>query len=275
MTLRAGVGLKAEHLQTILQTRPSVGFFEIHAENYLSAGGPPHRYLTAIREHYALSIHGVGLSIGAAQPLDTEHLARLEMLLSRYEPALFSEHLAWSTHGSAFLNDLLPVPYTDEALRRVTDHIDQIQERLSRPLLLENPARYLAFEESSYLETQFLTELVRRCGCALLLDINNVCVSATNLGYDPFDYINSLPAGCVRQIHLAGHECRRADLLIDTHDRAVAEPVWRLYAHALRVMGPLPTLIEWDANIPGWATLQLEAQRANVLMQEAGRAALA
>ena len=267
---RGGVGLKAEHYRTIVETLPDVGFFEVHAENYMGAGGPPHRYLSAIRERYPLSLHGVGLSIGADRRLDKDHLQRLNQLIRRYAPGLFSEHLAWSSHDSGFLNDLLPVPYTAETLARVVEHIDQVQNGLGRQMLLENPSTYLAFAESSYSEIDFIAEVVRRAGCGLLLDVNNVYVASTNQEWDPIAYIDAYPLMHVQEIHLAGYT-READdkgrrLLIDTHNRPVDEIVWDLYAHAIALMGPLPTLIEWDADVPAWSALKAEADRAEAIM---------
>jgi uncharacterized protein (UPF0276 family) len=267
---RAGVGLKAEHYRTIVETEPDIGFFEVHAENYMGAGGPPHRYLSAIRERYPLSLHGVGLSIGADRPLDRDHLQRLKDLIGRYAPGLFSEHLAWSTHDAGFLNDLLPVPYTAETLARVSEHIDEVQETLRRQILLENPSTYLAFAESTYSETDFIAEVVRQTGCGLLLDVNNVHVASTNQHWDPLAYIDGYPLAHVQEIHLAGH-AREADdkgrqLLIDTHDRPVDEIVWDLFAHAVNRIGPVPTLIEWDANVPVWPMLRAEADRAEAIM---------
>jgi uncharacterized protein (UPF0276 family) len=272
---RAGVGLKAEHYRTIVETLPDMGFFEVHAENYMGAGGPPHRYLTAVRERYPLSLHGVGLSVGADRPLSKDHLKRLKALIDRYAPALFSEHLAWSSHDAGFLNDLLPVPYTAETLGRVTDHIDEVQHVLGQQMLLENPSTYLGFAESTYSETDFIGEVVRRTGCGLLLDVNNVHVASTNQEWDPFAYIDSYPLAHVREIHLAGH-AREADendrpLLIDTHDRPVDDIVWDLYAHTIGRIGPVPTLIEWDANVPDWPTLAVEAKRAEALMSDIAR----
>jgi uncharacterized protein len=270
-----GVGLKAPHYGNILEHRPAIGFFEVHAENYMGAGGSPHRYLTAIREHYPVSVHGVGLSIGAARPLDRRHLRRLRELLDRYEPTLFSEHLAWSSHGSAFLDDLLPLPYTAETLRRVVRHIDQTQEALGRPLLLENPSTYVAFAESSYAEWDFIAEIVRRCGCALLLDVNNLHISCTNQRWDPQRYLAHYPLAQVREIHLAGHQRRRDDqgapLLIDTHDRPTSSSVWHLYEQVIARLGPIPTLIEWDANVPAWPVLAREARHAESLLRAADR----
>ena len=267
---RGGVGLKAEHYRTIIETQPDIGFFEVHAENYMGAGGPPHRYLSAIRERYPLSLHGVGLSIGADRPLDKDHLKRLNQLILRYRPGLFSEHLAWSSHDTGFLNDLLPVPYTVETLVRVVEHVDQVQNCLGRPMLLENPSTYIAFAESTYSEIDFIAEVVRRTGCGLLLDVNNVYVASTNQQWDPLAYIDAYPLAHVQEIHLAGHT-RDADtkgrpLLIDTHNRPVDDIVWNLYAHTVRRMGPLPTLIEWDADVPAWPMLQQEAERAEAIM---------
>ena len=267
---RAGVGLKAEHYKTILDTKPAIGFFEVHAENYMGAGGPPHRYLTEIRNRYPLSLHGVGLSIGADQQLDRDHLQRLRLLIERYQPGLFSEHLAWSTHDTAFFNDLLPVPYTASTLSRVADHIDEVQETLGRQMLLENPSTYLAFTESTYSEIDFIAEIVRRTGCGLLLDVNNVYVASINQQWDPVRYIEAYPLAHVQEIHLAGFTREVDDkgrpLLIDTHDRPVDEIVWDLFTYAIGRLGPIPTLIEWDAKLPAWTELQAEANRAEAIM---------
>jgi uncharacterized protein len=268
---RAGVGLRAEHYRTVLESRPDVGFFEVHPENYMGAGGPPHRFLSAIRESYPLSFHGVGLSIGADRPLDADHLERLRLLVDRYAPRFFSEHLAWSSHDCGFLNDLLPVPYTAQSLARVAEHIDQVQEVLGRQMLLENPSTYLAFEDSTYSETDFISAVVRRTGCGLLLDINNVFVASINLQWDPFAYIDEYPLAAVQEIHLAGHAQETDEngrpLLIDTHDRRVADIVWDLFARAIHKTGPIPTLIEWDLNIPDWSILHAEAARADRIIE--------
>lgn len=267
---RAGIGLKPEHYGIILETNPDIGFFEIHAENYMGAGGPPHRHLVEIRSRYPLSLHGVGLSIGADRPLDREHLKRLALLVERYTPSLFSEHLAWSTHESSFFNDLLPVPYTAESLNRVCDHIDEVQGTLARRMLLENPATYLAFAESTYSEIDFIAEIARRTGCGLLLDVNNVHVSSVNHGWDPKRYIESYPLTYVQEIHLGGHARETDDdgrpLLIDTHDRPVDEIVWALFAHTIERLGSTPTLIEWDARVPEWPELHAEAEQAEAIM---------
>lgn len=277
--VRAGVGLKPEHYRTILETKPGIGFFEVHAENYMGAGGPPHRYLTEIRERYPLSLHGVGLSIGADRPLDRNHLKRLKELVERYEPGLFSEHLAWSTHDTSYFDDLLPVPYTAESLTRVVSHIDEVQEALGRQMLLENPSTYLAFTESTYSEADFIAEIVRRSGCGLLLDVNNVHVASTNQQWDPIRYIDGYPLGSVQEIHLAGYTAEADEkgrpLLIDTHDRSVDGVVWDLYGHAIARLGPVPTVIEWDANVPAWPQLKAEAERADAIMFAARRRELA
>ncbi|MBS7538035.1 DUF692 domain-containing protein [Ancylobacter lacus] len=270
---RAGVGLKPQHYRAILDGAPPIGFFEVHAENYMGDGGPPLRYLAAIRERYPVSLHGVGLSIGADRPLDREHLARLKGLIARFEPGLFSEHLAWSTHETGFLNDLLPLPYTEAALARVCRHVDEVQDVLGRRMLLENPSTYVVFAESTIAEVDFLAEVVARTGCGLLLDVANVAVSATNHGYDPFAYLDAFPLAHVGEIHLAGAaetlDDNGAPLLIDAHDSPVAAQVWALYGHVVDRLGPVPTLIEWDNDVPEWPVLLGEAQRAQAVLSAA------
>ena len=268
---RAGTSLKAEHYETILAERPDCGWFEVHPENYMGAGGAPHHYLSRIRQDYPISLHGVGLSIGGARDLDQGHLDRLKSLVERYDPAQFSEHLAWSTHESGFMNDLLPLPLTEETLTSVCAHIDQLQEHIGRPILLENPATYVVFEESTYDEVDFIKSIGARTGCGLLLDVNNVYVSCTNHGRDPYDYLDAFPMAEVGEIHLAGHSEETDDagarLLIDSHDRPVIDKVWELYEHTLSRAGcRLPTLIEWDDDIPEWPVLLSEAARAEVLL---------
>ncbi len=218
-------------------------------------------------------MHGVGLSIGGEGRLDRDHLERLRKLVDWTKPASFSEHLAWSTHESAFLNDLLPLPYTADTLVRVADHIDELQTAIGRQMLLENPSSYLAFDESTYSETDFLKEIAKRTGCGLLLDVNNVFVSATNLGTDPISYINAFPIELVGEIHLGGHDEDEDDhgapLLIDSHGREVADPVWSLYEYTISKSGPMPTLIEWDNDVPEWPTLRAEADRADQVLSKA------
>lgn len=272
MPLRAGIGLKPEHFVEILTTRPDVGFFEIHAENYMVAGGALPHYLSRIREHYPLSVHGVGLSLGGEQPPSQQHLQRLATLLDRYQPTWFSEHLAWSSHAGHCLHDLLPLPYHAATLDRVCDHIGQVQDRLQRPLLLENPATYLEFAASEFSEPEFLRQIVQRTGCGLLLDVNNVYVSAINHGRDPYDYIRALQGLWIGEIHLAGFakdlDALGAPLLIDSHGAPVAEAVWQLYEFTLQQVGAVPTLIERDQAIPPLATLCAEAHQASLRLAE-------
>ena len=272
---RAGVGFKAEHFAGVLASEKLLGFVEVHAENYMGAGGRPHAQLTALRERYALSIHGVGLSIGSMQPLDRAHLARLKKLCGRYQPDSFSEHLAWSSHGEVFLNDLLPLPYTEETLARVVEHIDAVQAALNRQMLLENPSTYVAFAESSIPEHEFLDEIARRTGCGLLLDVNNVFVSARNHATSAAAYLDAFPLARVKEIHLGGHDAQSDDLgaplLIDAHGSPVADPVWALYESVIARAGPLPTLIEWDNDVPDWPVLAGEARAAQNILDRAAR----
>lgn len=276
LPMGAGLGLKPQHFAEILQLKPDIGFFEIHAENYFVAGGPFHHYLGQIREQYALSVHGVGLSIGGESPPDPAHLRKLRALLQRYEPESFSEHLAWSSHGGAFLNDLLPLPYTKDTLARVCEHIDRIQTFLARQILLENPATYVEFQQSSYREADFISEVILRSGCGLLLDVNNAYVSCTNHGRNAEQYIAALPLDAVAEIHLAGFtrdtDGAGAPLLIDSHGARVSDAVWRLYRATLSRCGPHPTLIEWDNQVPPFSALLDEAklvQDCLVQVQEA------
>lgn len=266
LPLKPGVGYKPQHFTAITETNHAVGWLEIHAENYMGDGGRPLAQLRALAERFPISVHGVGLSIGGENPLDTDHLARLKRLCDWLAPASFSEHLAWSTHDTGFLNDLLPLPYTNATLTRVCDHIDQVQNALARQMLLENPSSYLAFAQSTWDEPAFLAEIARRTGCGLLLDVNNVFVSATNLHFTPQDYIAAFPVEQVGEIHMAGHDEDTDDqgrpLLIDSHGRPVAEPVWALLEVTLARTGPKPVLIEWDNDVPDWPVLAQEADRA-------------
>ena len=269
---RCGLGLKPEHFRSILETPPDLGFFEIHAENYMVEGGPLHHYLGEIRSRYPLSIHGVGLSIGGEGGLDAAHLERLAALIDRYAPESFSEHLAWSAHAGVFLDDLLPLPYTRDSLNRVCAHVDHVQTRLGRRMLLENPATYVEFAASTFTEAEFIGEVVARTGCGLLLDVNNAYVSCVNHGRDPWAFIEALPLAATGQIHLAGF-ARDVDaagdpLLIDTHGAPVAQAVWALYRRVLERVGPMPTLIERDNDIPPLPVLLAEAWRAEGLLRE-------
>jgi len=273
----AGTSFKHEHLPAILAEGRQCCFFEVHAENYMGAGGPPHRALEAIRRDHPVSLHGVCMSIGGPQPLDKAHLARFRNLVARYEPALVSEHLAWSTHETIYFNDLLPLPYTEATLGRVCDHIDEMQEAIGRPLLLENPSTYLAFRESTMSETDFICAVAGRTGCGLLLDINNVFVSASNHGFSAREYLADFPLSRVGEIHLAGHAEQADDegdvLLIDSHDGPVADAVWKLFEIVIGQCGPIPTLVEWDSNIPDWPILKSEATAARAILDRGQTAA--
>ncbi|MDC0736773.1 DUF692 domain-containing protein [Cognatishimia sp. SS12] len=261
-----GVGYKPQHFSEIMEDAAPVAWLEIHAENYMGMGGRPLAQLRHLDEEFPISVHGVGLSIGGEGPLDPEHLARLKHLVDWLKPTVFSEHLAWSTHDGSYFNDLLPLPYTAATLTRVCDHIDALQNTIGRQMMLENPSSYLAFAESTWSEPDFLREVTRRSGCALLLDVNNVFVSATNLDYDPKAYIAEYPLEKVGEIHLGGHDEDEDDhgkpLLIDSHGAAVVDPVWALLDHTLALSGPKPILIEWDNDVPDWPILAAEARRA-------------
>lgn len=263
---RPGVGYKPQHFAAIQADPGPVGWLEIHAENYMGEGGRPLAQLRHLAERFPISVHGVGLSIGGEGPLDRDHLGRLKQLCAWLDPASFSEHLAWSTHDGIFLNDLLPLPYTPATLARVADHIDEVQQALGRRMLLENPSTYVAFAETEMAEVDFLAELARRTGCGLLLDVNNVYVSANNQIFDPVAYLDAFPLDLVGEIHLGGHGEDRDDLgrrlLIDSHGAEVVDPVWALYARVIDLAGAMPTLIEWDNDVPDWPVLAAEAGRA-------------
>jgi uncharacterized protein len=266
----AGTTFKHEHLPAILAEGKQSGFFEVHAENYMGGGGSPHRALESIRRDNPVSLHGVCMSIGGPQPLDKAHLERFRSLVQRYEPALVSEHLAWSTHETTYFNDLLPLPHTRATLARVCEHIDQVQETIRRPILLENPSTYVTFRESTMSETDFIRAIARRTGCGLLLDINNVFVSATNHGFSAQEYLSDFALSRVGEVHLAGHAEQTDDegdlLLIDSHDAPVADAVWKLFEIVVGRCGPVPALIEWDSNIPDWSILKAEAIAAQAIL---------
>lgn len=273
----AGVGFKPQHFNALRHDPGPVRWVEVHAENYMGDGGRPLAQLEALADRFALSVHGVGLSIGGEGPLDRSHLARLKRLNDRAQPSAFSEHLAWSTHDGAYLNDLLPLPYTDATLKRVADHIDELQNVLGRQILLENPSSYLLFDTSTLSETDFLAELVHRTNCGLLLDVNNVFVSSTNLQSSPQSYVDSFPLEAVGEIHVGGHETDRDDegapLLIDSHGNPVAKPVWALLEYTLARSGPKPVLVEWDNDVPDWPVLRAEAERVATALQQQSAAA--
>jgi uncharacterized protein len=270
LTNVAGTSFKPDHFEDILTDCSRPHWFEVHAENYMMAGGPRHRVLERIHDQFPVSLHGVGMSIGGPQPLDPAHVQRFAALVTRYEPAFVSEHLAWSTHGATYYNDLLPLPYNEASLEYVCAHIEQLQDALRRSILLENPSAYVAFATSTLTETQFLRAIVRRTGCGLLLDVNNVLVSATNHGFSASEYLSDFPIESVGEIHLAGHSEQTDDegapLLIDSHDREVADTVWQLYQRVIAEHGPLPTLIEWDSKIPQWSALQRESLKAQAIL---------
>jgi uncharacterized protein (UPF0276 family) len=262
---RAGIGLRGVHHEAVIATRPSVGYFEAHAENYMGGGAPLHALMT-VRRDWPVSLHGVGLSLGSADGLDPVHLERLNDLARRVEPCLVSEHLAWSVAGGVYLNDLLPLPYTEESLAVVARNIDRLQTRLKRRVLIENPSTYLRYTLSTMDEAAFLAALAERTGCGLLCDVNNLYVNAVNHGSDPLAALDSLPAEAVAEIHLAGHCVNDADgvaICIDDHGSAVAPPVWRLYDEAVRRCPAAAALVEWDSNIPALDILVGEAHEAD------------
>ena len=262
----AGVGLRAPHYQQVLTERPAIAWFEVHSENYFGAGGQPLYYLNRVRDVYPLSLHGVGLCLGSTGSLDQAHLGRLDNLVRQIEPGLVSEHLSWGRVGQRFLNDLLPLPLTEEALAVVSDHIDEVQERLRRQILIENISSYVEFRHSTMPECEFVSRVARRTGCGILLDVNNLYVNSVNHGVDPLAYVDALPAVAVKEIHLAGHD-RAGPLLIDTHGTRVAGPVWSLYRYAIVRLGPIATLIEWDTDIPAFDVLLEEAGKATAIME--------
>jgi uncharacterized protein len=264
--VRAGIGLRAQHHAQIVAQRPAIGWVEAHSENYFAHGGSQRDFLTQVRAHYPLSLHGVGLSLGSIDPLDRKHLRELERLVREFDPMLVSEHLSWGSVGGRFVNDLLPLPYTEEALRHMADRVRHVQDVLGRQILIENVSSYLQFVCSQMTEWEFLTALVRESGCAILLDVNNIYVSAMNHGFDAHTYLQAVPVAAVREIHLAGHAVNRVgprEIRIDTHGEPVCQAVWDLYDLAVERFGPVPTLIEWDTDIPALDVLVAEAHKAD------------
>lgn len=267
---RTGLGLRAPHFAEVIGSRPRVGFFEVHSENFFGGGGYALDVLARVRANYPISLHGVGLSLGSTDPLNARHLAQLANLVARIEPFIISEHLCWSSFGGEYFNDLLPLPYTEDSLRHVSARIDAVQSRLGRQIAIENLSSYLDYSTSTMPEREFLAAVAMHSGCAILLDVNNIHVAAVNHGFDPIAYIDAIPRHQVAEIHLAGHTRREiagVSLLIDTHDQAVADPVWDLYAHAVDRFGAVPTTIEWDSQLPPLPTLVLEARRADCLQE--------
>jgi len=268
---RAGIGLRAPHYRELLASRPPAGWLEVHSENYFGDGGPPMHYLEQLRAHYPVSLHGVGLSLGSTDPLDRHHLRKLKALIERVEPGLISDHLSWSSADGTHLNDLLPLPYTEEALALFIARVTEAQDFLGRELLIENPSSYLQYRHSTVPEAEFLTEIARASGCGLLLDVNNIYVSATNHDFDAMAYMRAIPAAAVKEIHLAGFSVNRyadGEILIDTHGTRVAPQVWALYRAAVLRLGRVPTLIEWDTDIPALAVLLDEMHRADAILNE-------
>jgi uncharacterized protein (UPF0276 family) len=269
---RAGIGVKPFHYRALLQLKPSLAFVEVHAENYMGAGGPPHAYLEAVADLYPLSLHGVCMSLGGAERLDPEHLSRWRTLIRRYKPALISEHVAWSGFQGRHMHDLLPIPYTKESLALVCDHVEEMQDALDRTILVENPSSYVSFRESEIPEADFMVEVTRRTGCGLLLDVNNVFVSAFNSGFDPRSWLARIPADVVGEIHLSGHSLVRdgeLQIRIDDHGSHVSSDVWALYSETIARIGPRPTLIEWDSEVPALDVLLEEADRADEISRRA------
>ncbi len=265
----AGIGLRFQHHRAILDERPPVGFVEVHSENYLG-GGPAIKHLQAVRREYPVSLHGVGLSLGSADGLDLNHLRRVCELADRIDPLFVSEHISWSVTGGVYLNDLLPLPYTEEALSIFCANVQGMQEALKQPVLVENPSTYLQFAHSTIPEWEFVAEISKRTGCGLLLDVNNIYVSACNHGLDTGRYLQAMPRSAVREIHLAGHTAKQIGdqtLRIDDHGSAVCDEVWALYGDAIRLLGPVPTLIEWDSRIPPLADIVAEAAKADFIAQ--------
>ena len=261
-----GIGLRTPHYSELLDTLPPIGWFEVHSENYFGDGGQPLYFLERFRSHYPLSLHGVGLSLGSTDPLNSTHLRKLKSLVDRFEPGLVSEHLCWSSVGGQFLNDLLPLPYTEEALNHVVTRIGKAQDYLRRQILVENVSSYLQYKHSTIAEWEFLAEVSRRAGCGILLDVNNIYVSAENHQFDPLTYLDAIPAHAVQEIHLAGFDSN-GDCLIDTHGKPVFDAVWPLYAHSIERLGLKPTLIEWDTDIPALDVLLAEAWKARAILE--------
>ena len=263
---RAGIGLRAPHYAEVLEHWPDIAWLEVHSENFFADGGRPHEILEQVRSHYPLSLHGVGLSLGSTDPLNRWHLDKLKGLIERYEPGLVSEHLCWCSVGDRYLNDLLPLPYTEEALRHISERIAQVQDYLGRQILIENLSSYLQFTHSTIPEWEFLAAVSERSGCAILFDVNNVYVNARNHGFDPERYLEAIPVSTVREVHLAGFT-NEGDILIDTHGKPVSDEVWDLYRKTLRRFGGVPTLIEWDTDIPSLEVLIDEAAKADRLLE--------
>jgi uncharacterized protein (UPF0276 family) len=268
----AGIGRRSRHYQEILDTKPAIPWFEVLSENYFGAGGLPIYHLERVREHYPVTLHGVGMSLGSADPLNFDYLARLKKLSEKIEPVYISDHLAWISIDGRHVHDLLPLPYTEEALIHFADRVGQVQDYLGRRLLIENPSSYMGFKDVDMTEWEFLQELVKRADCDLLFDVNNVYVSSKNHGFDPLEYLHALPSDRVKEIHLAGYE-EQDNYLFDTHGYRVHPPVWKLYEDTIKHLGSVPTLIEWDNDIPEFAVLVDEANKAQKVLTDMAKAA--
>ena len=269
---RAGIGLRSQHHAAVVEVLPDVGWLEVHTENFFHDGGPQCAALERAREHYPLSLHGVGLALGSVDPLDRGHLARVRQAVDRFEPSLVSEHASWGSEGGEHFNDLLPLPYTEEAAEHLAARVRDVQDALGRQILVENLSSYFAYRESRLTEWQFLSAVVERSGCGLLLDVNNAYVNSINLGLDVEAFLGGLPRAAVQEIHLAGHARKRIgerDLLIDDHGSTVCPEVWRWYARAIALFGPVPTLVEWDTDVPALDVLVGEAGMADVHLRRA------
>ena len=267
---QAGIGLRAEHYRDVLEERPAVGWLEVHPENYFGDGGRPLYYLEQARAHYPLSLHGVGLSLGSTDPLNTNHLDKLKALIARFEPALVSEHLSWGSIGGHYLNDLLPLPYTEAALDHMVNRISQVQDYLGRQILIENVSSYLEYTNATIAEGEFVAEAARRSGCGILLDVNNIYVNSRNHGFDALAYVHTIPPKLVQEFHLAGFTVNRfkdGEIIIDSHNQLVADAVWALYRQAIQRIGPRPTLIEWDTDLPSLDVLVSEAHTADLILE--------
>lgn len=265
----AGIGLRSRHYQDIITQKPQINWFEVISDNYFCGGGLPLFYLDKIRQDYPLSLHGVGMSLGSTDPLDFDYLTRLQKLAARVEPDLISDHLSWISVNGHYLNDLIPLIYTEKVMEHVADRILQVQEFLGRQIGIENPSPYLSFTDGTMAEWEFIQGLVKKADCYLLLDVNNVYVNAINNGFDPLEYLDNIPGSRVKEMHLAGYE-ERENYLLDTHGYPVHPPVWKLYQAALARFGAVPTLIEWDTDIPTWEVLMAEADKAQKLLNEVG-----
>ncbi|MEX0297591.1 MAG: DUF692 domain-containing protein [Kordiimonas sp.] len=269
-----GVGLKSQHFANVLQEKPDLAFFEVHAENFMSEGGAHHRYLEEIAQQYPLSVHGVGMSLGSAAGLDKKHLQHFKDVVDRYKPVLISEHLSWAVEGGYYLNDLLPLPLNQESLDIVADNVKRMQDFVGQQLLVENPSAYMALVDTDIPEPEFLAQLASISGCGLLLDVNNVFVSGSNMGWDAGDYLAQIPADAVGEIHLAGHAVKNIEgtvFRVDDHGSAVSKDVWQYFESLFARIGAKPTLIEWDNDIPEFDVLMAEADKArNIMMPSEG-----